>query len=335
MRRPVSPQEQLLHALSKFSLGASFLFCPDLYGNDEPCDVAWVCDDIAILIWCTTIKRSYAKANAHNLDQARVWLHRWHRGQNLKGRNEGREFDLAYRDCSSIICLSVVDVPGAVAEIHSELGRKRSFGVPAYFATLPQSALHMLANLGGGPRDLLMLIKWVADWSQPMAEDLLNSALAMHANVAMRSLQLEPGLVGSAQFQHWMQVFRNGRNSGDQLRLLEVSFRDALWVATAITNAIKLLAKPGETGPIVIGADKPAPPFPIQIRCCANSSVLVDVIAETVKEPAPEEKMHFFTFSEPIGDGGLVTMPPKSDLPHCRAAIKDLATAIERNWRGG
>lgn len=100
--------------VSKFlinSMGAPFVFSPNIYSKGDkgatrqPCDIAWVCGETAILM---NLSESQAECpNNHNLKQFRGWLKKWSQGTLLEGNNDIKNFSISYESIKYIILISL------------------------------------------------------------------------------------------------------------------------------------------------------------------------------------------------------------------------------------
>ncbi len=327
-----STQEEILHAMSEFSLGSDFLFTPENYGNDEPCDLAWLCGDIAVLFWCTSLTRSYAKANQHNLRQAKTWIGRWRRGQVLKGKNALREFSAVAHDFKTIVALSIVSTADARAEVHKALGEKHSAGVAVLFATLPEAVVVRLANIGAGLRDFLAVLTAVADAGGSLDEAAIQAWLNDYLAERFGRLGFPiPEDQPFSGFNYGIAIVQASRRQGNgmSLPMIDLDMFDTLWLATRIEHHVSRLAPPGQFGLLLSGEEKPGPPFHMEVRCFGNIEVMRRWVEQQFVPPGGKNmKLQLLIYM--LGDalGGMAILPESETLPSCRTAADLLANRI-------
>ncbi len=140
--------ERACKRLSDNSVGAPFVFHPDLYRkNEEPADLAWVSDSCVVLFYMShKRKKRPAYNNEHNFSQATRWLIAWRSGaQNLRGSNAFRAFNVPFNDTRHVLIVSVIDCRGARAEYQET---KRAALSVTMAATLTQGDFDAFARSG-------------------------------------------------------------------------------------------------------------------------------------------------------------------------------------------
>lgn len=161
---PESQQERLLKTVLEFAVGAPFTFDPPAYrkgsATREPCDVAWVCNGVAVLANMTSSATDSADHMLrHNLDKLRGWLRVWQSGaQRLQGSSASMDFDVGFDEVTHHVLLSVVDGPNAFGETHSDWqSDKPQDARVALVLTLPEPVLSQMFRQGGGMHELVDL----------------------------------------------------------------------------------------------------------------------------------------------------------------------------------
>lgn len=183
-----SKQEKLINNLTEHSMGADFVFAPNLYskgskGKREPADIVWACNNCIILMTMTKSRASSEKMFKHNMGQLKGWLRIWKTGEILRGNSHNTKYEIAYHDFDFKILISVVDGRNATAEYHNDLKNElnnKGYEVTACI-TIPQLAMVYLAHNGGSTRDLLNFIKALKESGKSLnAEEALNLLKVQH-----------------------------------------------------------------------------------------------------------------------------------------------------------
>jgi hypothetical protein len=193
--QPVNPHETSTALATAFVAGAASLFTPDLVqsggGNNQPMDLAWVCEDLVLAFYCKqtgperpagTATPKYEKSIDGNLRQAAGWLKKWKNGQPLKATNEYGPIELSYSPSLAVGIVSVVDGATTVVRSHPEF--REEHGVHLAI-TLPLAGLCVMGGYRFNLYDVVDVLKRVealpASSQNPQMLDLMSRGCFEHA----------------------------------------------------------------------------------------------------------------------------------------------------------
>lgn len=166
-----SEQEEVVREISSVIFGGMELMNPDLYRQPpkEPADLAWVLDGCAFLINMTSGKKSFEQKRSHNHKQLHTWLHRWSRGEVLRGETIRGRQNISYDDVDYIIGISVVggaDVGSSFDRMDADIARKKvasNSDKIVCFVTISENILKLFAESRFLARDLIAFIRFLSD----------------------------------------------------------------------------------------------------------------------------------------------------------------------------
>lgn len=202
---PQSEQEDVVRKVLSAQLGSALMFAPDKWkgGGFEPCDVAWVCGDVAVLMW---MKRAdsgpYSDLDKHNRDQMSGGLRLWQLGYRLTGKNHNRTFDIGFCDVKHHVTISVVGGrhgnKGEWRKPQSDISNEKAkrYTRVAIDITIPDIVLLKMLGMSAGMHTLVDLARWMRDKRGPVsANALLGQLQFLHAH----SVQRAEAVVGPGQ----------------------------------------------------------------------------------------------------------------------------------------
>jgi hypothetical protein len=255
---PASTQEFVIHNLSQHALGRPALFYPDEYKNSqEPCDIAWVENRCAILMYMTETRQSHDKMISHNLGQMNRWLKAWKNGQHLSGLVSSKACSFTFADVDHIVGLSVVDGENAQCEYHAERVLFRPEDKLSICATVTGRVIRKFASLGYGPRDIIYWLDFIrCSSSGPFPDDLLlqqidtvHSALATAVVASFKDARMD--LISDAAILRFGEaaMLSMKQNDDDAIRRIaaDLLWADVRWITTATIALAKSIAAPGPT----------------------------------------------------------------------------------------
>lgn len=291
-----SLQEEVVHAYSARSIGASGLFIPDTYGvnRHEPADLAWVAGRCVILMNMTNSRKALSKKTDHNLSQMRRWLGKWRAGARLTGRSTTTEFDLGFGDIDHILLLSIVDGQGAGCLYHHQAASLwKDFKVSGC-ATITDRIMRDLAWSGGCARDLVSwvrelqkdkrdvfpereLAKAIRDrcitsmiWAATRAKTNLPPATTeYHAKAVQQTVGLFSAVHAQAPDYIWDIC-------------ADMNLADIHWFAFQYSQLEGMIAKPGKFGTTVVVARRKSGPYNHEIHVFANSALAAQLTSSLI-----------------------------------------------------
>ncbi len=278
-------------------LGRQRLFHPLEYGNSkEPCDVAWVANRCAVLMWMTESKHSFEKCVRHNTRQMKKQIAKWKAGLPLEGNQDGRKFSIPFEDVDHIVCLSIVDGENSSSQFHEEItGLLRPLKVMAC-ATISGEVIRALYETGSGIREILA---WLVEMRRDSHMRIPNEAFIMqirHHLVVMeqrirKAYRLDSALQHNDLITaHEVYAFIASANEGPVT--LDVSYLtadlgiyDKLWLVFATIGMQKEMPTPGDFGPLTAYCRLNVDQYSIESIVCANPKQMQLYAEERLKPP--------------------------------------------------
>lgn len=169
-----SPQEILVEKIWRSSLGAPFVFIPDLWEKGDTTkrakqwvDLAWQADDCVILMFMQEkTKKPLATDDRHRADSLQVVEHNFRQAQkalrfwrdlkkDLRGSNEFNTFAISACDVAHVVILSIAQSAASTCSYDADRAKRLSVSA---CASIPQSILELIAEVGASALDLLAFI---------------------------------------------------------------------------------------------------------------------------------------------------------------------------------
>ena len=263
-----SEQEKLINAFAENSMGASFVFAPDVHYKGgkshrpkEPADMVWACNNCIVLMAMTESGGTAEKMFSHNMLQLKGWMRFWKEGLRLTGQNTSSSFSIGFNDYRYKILISVVHGRHASAEYHenftNELNAK-GYRIKAC-VTIPQEVMVYIGNHNGSARDLLNFIQSLKKVAKSLtAEESLGMVMEQHklAFLAANPAALVPDYETNADLALLIRQFRLLRSDkGSGKDVLQKIFNDLSWTElTKLLYSIHniksqiMAVPPGDTG---------------------------------------------------------------------------------------
>lgn len=189
-----SLQEQVLAYFMANSMGAPFLFAPDVwsYGesNNEPADLMWVCEDTAVLINMTSSRKSFDKNLEHNMRQFKRALGLWKQNKTISGKNTSQEFKIKYDNIKHLVLISVSsgNTPALVCK-HEITGIQKHHPNKTFLCvSLHEESLVLLSRLGASITDLISFVLLITHEQRPIDLKEMNAFIVDVYNVFAESM---------------------------------------------------------------------------------------------------------------------------------------------------
>jgi hypothetical protein len=197
----------------KLAMGDPFLFLPATYrkgsAQREPADLVWAANGCVVLAYLCRMTNA-ARAERHNLTQARGWLRGWRTlGVPLEGENDHTRFNIRHgsEDFTHTVVLSIIEAPDAYARF--DLTELSGLGV-TLSATLPLSVVARFARMHASIPDVCRFVDLLrSEHPGPVGEaDVLASVDAYHeaawrtsgADAAWRDDETDPTEIADRRF---------------------------------------------------------------------------------------------------------------------------------------
>lgn len=293
---PRSLQEKVVLELSRHLLGSHALFLPNLYGTNglEPCDIAWVANRCAVLMYMTSGKKRFEKKRDHNLKQLNRWLKHWKAGQTLTGDANGRSYSFAFSDVDHVIGLSIVGGDDVRCEYHSDQLLRNSALNLRSCGSITETCIRRLAALGAGPRDLLFFIEELRNTfffrsSEQRFLNLIND----HVNAQIIVLAHRFPAHNTQIYNHHLILSETSRifaslraNALEEQSLGEIGadlrMIDNLWFGFAGASLETAIAPIGEDGSLVTRSKVDTGRYCLQYFAAANLELVKNHINEVI-----------------------------------------------------
>lgn len=172
---PKNLQERIVKSFSERSFGAPFIFSPEDWkkgkGTREPADLVWACNQCVVLFYMRSRQKIHTDEYIfeerrredirHNFNQARGSIDEWRNDERtINGQNSYGSFSIKFSDYKYLGVISVIDCDKKFGQYHYD--QEKELNV-SFCATLPQTAVEILAKIGASIVDLLIILKRIKE----------------------------------------------------------------------------------------------------------------------------------------------------------------------------